>query len=74
MKVIIGYRDQDGKLAPLDEEQLIVSEVREMRAQGRTFRDIAGNLNDRGIVGKRGGRYHASTIRAICTNSLHMAA
>jgi site-specific DNA recombinase len=70
----LGYRDQDGKLTEVDEEQLIVAEILEMRAQGRTFRDIAGNLNDRGIVGKRGGRYHASTIRAICTNELHLAA
>jgi hypothetical protein len=31
----------------------------------------AAELNIRGIIGKRGGRFYASTIRAICINDLH---
>jgi len=29
------------------------------------------DLNARGIVGKRGGKFHASTIKAVCDNDLH---
>ena len=56
---------------PVDEELLVVAEIRDMRGQGKTLRDIADDLNQRGIVGKRGGKYHASTIKAVLGNSLH---
>lgn len=35
------------------------------------MRRIASDLNNRGIIGKRRGRFLASTIRAILENSLH---
>lgn len=67
----LGYRNEAGKLVPVDEEQLVVAEIRDMRGQGKTLREIADDLNQRGIVGKRGGKYHASTIKAVLANSLH---
>ena len=67
----LGYANADGKLVPIDEELLVVAEIRDMRGQGKTLRDIADDLNQRGIVGKRGGKYHASTIKAVLANSLH---
>ena len=67
----LGYANADGKLVPLDEELLVVAEIRDMRGQGKTLRDIADDLNGRGIGGKRGGKYHASTIKAVLANSLH---
>jgi len=67
----LAFRDNDGKLVPIDEEQVIVAEIRDMRADGMTLREIAEGLNNRGIVGKRGGKYHASTIKAVLANSLH---
>ena len=67
----LGYANADGKLVPLDEELLVVAEIRDMRGQGKTLREIADDLNGRGIVGKRGGKYHASTIKAVLANSLH---
>jgi hypothetical protein len=36
-----------------------------------TYRAIASDLNERGIIGKRGGRFYASTIRGIVKNDLH---
>jgi hypothetical protein len=72
--VPLGYRAQDGRLIAIDEEQVVVSEIRAMHAQGKTLREIAGDLNDRGVVGKRGGKFHASTIRAVLGNSLHVSA
>ena len=55
----------------VDEELLVVAEILDIRGQGETLRDIADDLNQRGIVGKRGGKYHASNIKAVLANSLH---
>ena len=67
----LGYANEAGKLVPIDEELLVVAEIKDMRGQGKTLRDIADDLNQRGIVGKRGGKYHASTIKAVLAKSLH---
>ncbi len=67
----LGYDGKDGKLVPIDDELLIVADIKDMRQQGMALRSIADNLNERGIVGKRGGVFHASTIKAICDNELH---
>ena len=67
----LGYRDDAGKLVPVHEEQVVVSEICDMRADGKTLREIADGLNSRRIVGNRGGKYHASTIKVILGNTLH---
>ena len=69
----LGYEDQDGKLVPVDEELIVVSEIKEMGEGGLSFLKIADDLNGRGIVGKRGGKYYARTIRAVCNNDIHAA-
>jgi DNA invertase Pin-like site-specific DNA recombinase len=68
---VLGFQAVDGYLKPDDEEQLIVREIFAMREQGLSLRAIANNLNSRGIIGKRGGAYHASTIRAVLVNLIH---
>ncbi len=70
----LGYAGKDGQLVPIDEELLIVTEIKDMRQQGLPLRSIADKLNERGIVGKRGGAFYASTIRAILNNDLHQPA
>ena len=67
----LGYANEDGHLVEIDEEIRVVSEIRQMRDAGMTYRAIAADLNERGIVGKRGGTFYASTIRDICRNDLH---
>jgi DNA invertase Pin-like site-specific DNA recombinase len=67
----LGYADQDGRLVPVDEEQLVVAEIKQMRDAKMTYRAIASDLNERGIIGKRGGQFYASTIRGIVSNDLH---
>ena len=67
----LGYANEAGKLVPIDEELVVVADIPGMRAEGKTLREIADDLNQRGIVGKRGGKYHASTIKAVLANSLH---
>jgi hypothetical protein len=67
----LGYNNTDGKLVPVDEELIIVAEIKELRGQGLSLHKIAANLNKRGITGKRGGKFFASTIKAVFGNSLH---
>ena len=69
----LGYTGTDGKLVPIDDEQLTIAEVLDMRRQGLSMHKIAGALNSRGIMGKRGGKFYASTIRAILNNDIHAA-
>ena len=45
-----------------DEVRLMVAEA---RAEGRTYRAIAADLNDRGIPTARGGRWHPSSIAHV---------
>ena len=45
--------------------------VRTWRAQGWSLRRIAEELNRRRIPSKKGGRWHASTVRYILQNDLH---
>ena len=70
----LGYHAVEGYLLPHEEEQLLVSEVFELHYQGLSLHKIADNLNSRGIIGKRGGKFYASTIRAILGNSIHQKA
>lgn len=67
----LGYDDVDDRLVPVDEEQDLISEIMGQHALGLSLRQIAGDLNRRGVPGKRGGKFYASTIRAIIQNSLH---
>jgi len=67
----LGYTDEGGQLIEIDEEMLIVTEILNMRNTGLSYRSIANDLNERGIVGKRGGKYFASTIRNVCENTLY---
>ena len=67
----LGYANADGKLVPIDEELLVVAEIKEMRGNGMSLEKIAADLNARGIIGKRGGKYHGMTVKKILDNSLH---
>jgi site-specific DNA recombinase len=67
----LGYADQDGKLVPVDEELRVVAEIRDLREGGMSLERIAADLNSRGIVGKRGGKFHGMTIKKILENTLH---
>ena len=67
----LGYRDNGGMLQPIDDEQITVAEIFDMKSKGMSMHKIANSLNERGIVGKRGGAFYASTIRAIINNPIH---
>jgi len=43
--------------------------MRQWRASGASLRDIAGRLTEAGIPGKRGGAWHAGTVRYMLANA-----
>jgi site-specific DNA recombinase len=60
-----GFQAIDGKLQQVESEALVVSEILAMRSSGTTLSAIADSLNNRGIEGKRGGKWFSSTVRYL---------
>ncbi len=69
--VPLGYTRQGDQLVIDPAEQQIVQQVLALRAEGISYKRIADQLNDDGVGGKNGGRFHASTIHKIVGNDLH---
>lgn len=67
-----GFDRAGDKLIPNHQEQQIISQIRKWHRRGWSLRKIANQLNSREIPTKKsGGKWHASTIRAIICNTLH---
>lgn len=63
--VPFGYVEDNGRLVEQAEESKVVAEILTMRGQGQTLSAIAETLNARGVQGKKGGRWHRSTVRYL---------
>lgn len=62
----LGYRTAaDGTVTEVADEIATVQQARDLRAQGRTLREIALILERDGHSTKRGGRWAASTVRNL---------
>lgn len=66
-----GFNRIGDLLKENNEEQGIIRQVREWRGSEWSLRRIAEELNNRGVKGKSGGRWHASTIRYLLANDLY---
>jgi len=60
-----GFSENQGKLKQDDTEVQVIAEMNNMRRSGSSFYDIATHLNQAGIRGKKGGRWHPSTVRYV---------
>ena len=60
-----GFDAIEGRLVEVKREAKIVAEILRMRESGASLAEIAETLNERGIEGKRGGRWYASTVRYV---------
>lgn len=60
-----GFSENRGKLRQDDTEVQVIAEMYKMRESGSSFSDIADHLNQAGIRGKKGGRWHPSTVRYV---------
>ena len=69
--VPLGFVRAGDQLVPDKGEQEVIEKIIAMRGDGMAYGKIAAALNDEGISGKLGGRFHASTISKIVANDLH---
>mgnify|MGYP003377482331 CR=1 FL=1 len=60
-----GFDAIEGRLIEVKRESAIVADILRQRQAGASLAEIASSLNNRGIEGKRGGRWFASTVRYL---------
>lgn len=60
-----GYKAVGGELVPDEHEQTGIALARDLRAQGRSLREIADALTTAGYVSKSGGRWSATQVDRI---------
>ena len=63
--VPFGYQEIEGRLEKVEAEARLVAEIQNRRQAGHTLQAIADSLNERGIKGKLGGRWHPSNVRYV---------
>lgn len=61
--VPLGSRVENGKLVENPEEALTLARIAELRAEGRTYRDIAATLTAEGFPTKRQGAWNPGTVQ-----------
>ena len=67
-EIPLGYEKNGNGELVLSDHGETVRRIYRMRDQGETLRSIADTLNDEGVETKRGGDWHASTVRYILNN------
>jgi site-specific DNA recombinase len=60
-----GFRRDGPNLVVHDREQSALSRMRSLRARGKSYDRIAGLLNNAGVPAKRGGLWHAMSVRSV---------
>ncbi len=60
-----GQRSEDGVLVADEREATALARIRELHAEGRSLRDIAGVLTAEGHRPKRSDRWHPESLRRI---------
>jgi len=63
--VPFGYRREGDRLIEDPDAQEALRIIRELRADGATYRAIAAELERRGVSTKRGGTWKAGTVRKL---------
>lgn len=63
--VPFGYKEIEGRLEVVKHEALLVTEINQKRAAGYTLQSIAHYLNEKGVMGKQGGKWYASSVSCI---------
>jgi DNA invertase Pin-like site-specific DNA recombinase len=60
-----GYQSQNGRLVPVEEEQLVIRRARALHAEGRSLREIADTLGREGRRPRGGGRWHPPQVARL---------
>lgn len=69
-----GYDRRGALLASDEREQRTLAFIRELRDCTYSFAAIAAQLNEKGIPSKRGGKWHAMSVRSVLMTSERLAA
>jgi DNA invertase Pin-like site-specific DNA recombinase len=67
----LGFRREGNQLLEDADELATVARIQQLRAAGWSFHKIAAQLNADSVPTKKGGRFHASTVRYILGNRLY---
>jgi len=67
----LGFERIEDTLRKDKREWEIVDYIFQLREEGLSYWKIAEDLNNRGIKGKRGGKWYAGTVRYIIQNDLY---
>jgi len=67
----LGFEKLNDQLIVIPKEMEVVQWIYEKKNNGVSYFNIATALNNRGIVGKKGGKFTQSTIKKIIDNSLY---
>ena len=60
-----GQRSVDGELVDDEREAATTSRMRELRDEGKSYRQIASTLDAEGLASKRGGPWHPQTVARV---------
>ena len=63
--VPFGYAEVNKRLEVVKHEADLVAEIFSKRASGETLQSIALALNEKGVIGKQGGKWYASSVSCI---------
>lgn len=66
-----GFQRQGDQLILDAQEQDVIARMRALHNAGASLRAIAVMLNEEGIPGKAGGRWHPMTVKKILENDIH---
>lgn len=69
-----GWDSENGLLVENADEQRVLSRVRRLRLKEASYRAIALKLNAQGVPAKRGGPWHAMTVRSVLRTSEALSA
>lgn len=69
----LGFQAVEGRLEADAGEQQVVATIKAQHAAGVPLERIAAGLNARGVKGKRGGAFYATTVKKIVGNTIHTA-
>ena len=67
-----GYKNENGRMVIVPEQAAIVKEIFHDILSGKTSSQIADELNDRGIVSARGGRWRGERINELVANEKYV--
>ncbi len=67
--VPFGWDREGDRLVLDDTEQRVLTRIRRLRGRGLSYDRIARSLNGSGVPAKRGGTWHAMSVRSTCLTS-----